>query len=423
MKRLFPPSLRVVGYLFAAGLLWPLSASALEADARLKWFTTAGFLPEHDVQRQRLGTPSTDSTVDVRLMFKQDVGAVRLILDHSTVLISGDAVELQLGPDSSLDQTVVNDAMRAVDMTWEIENGNRHTSFHRIDRLALQWQKGDWGVTLGRQAVSWGSGIVFQPMDPFNPFSPTVVDRDYKAGDDLLLIDRLFEDGSDLQLLHVVRRDEFDHIGSDVSSTAAKWHGYAGEVELEIIAAQHFDEPWAGVTFRFPIGQALLRTDIVGSRLEAGGWQVSGLVNLDYSFNVADHNAYLFAEYFHNDVGVDELPSNPALLPVELLRRLGRGEVFNVMRDYSAVGGNFEWHPLVSQSATLITNLHDASSLFQTNISYTPSDNTTMQFGWIEPLGGTGDEYGDIEVFVAPNGEQITTGGASRIYLRWVYYF
>ena len=387
MKRLFPPSKRGAPYLFAVSMLWTCSALAIEADARLKWFTTAGFLPAHDVQRQQLGTPSTDSTVDLRLMFKHDVGAVRLILDHSTVLLSGDATELQLGPDSSLDQTVVNDARRALDMTWEIEDGNRHSSFHRIDRLALQWQKGDWGVTLGRQAVSWGSGIVFQPMDPFNPFSPTVVDRDYKAGDDLLLIDRLFENGSDLQLLHVVRRDEFDDIGSDVSSTAAKWHGYVGEVEVEIIAAQHFDEPWAGLTFRVPIGEALLRTDIVSSRLKSGGWQISGLMNVDYSFTLADHNAYLFAEYFHNDVGVNELPSNPALLPEDLLQRLGRGEVFNVMRDYTAFGGNIEWHPLVSQTATLITNLHDSSSLFQTNISYIPSDNTSVQFGWIEPFG------------------------------------
>ena len=60
-----------------------------------------------------------------------------------------------------------------------------------------------WAVTVGRQAVSWGSGIVFQPLDPFNPFAPTAVDRDYKAGDDLVLIERLFDNGHDAQLLRV----------------------------------------------------------------------------------------------------------------------------------------------------------------------------------------------------------------------------
>ena len=253
MKRL----LRFKFWLSFGALLGVLLASngyALEVDARLKWFSTAGYLPSHDIQRVQLGSPSSDSTVDVRLMFKQDIGAVRLILDHSTTLLSGDSAELQLGPNANLDQTVVNDSRRWADLTWQIEDGDRHSSFHRIDRLALQWQAGDWGLTLGRQAVSWGSGIVFQPMDPFNPFSPTVVDRDYKAGDDLLLVDRLFENGSDLQLLHVVRRDEFDDVTSEVSSTAVKWHGYVGEVEMEVVGAKHFGEPLAGVTMQ--IGRA-----------------------------------------------------------------------------------------------------------------------------------------------------------------------
>ena len=425
MKRLLRSNFWVLlGTLLS--VLLPSSAYGLDASARLKWFSTAGYLPSHDIRRSQLGaqlgSPSSDTTVDLRLMFKQDIGAVRLILDHSTILLSGDAAELQLGPNANLDQTVVNDSRRWADLTWQIEDGDRHTSFHRIDRLALQWQAGDWGVTLGRQAVSWGSGIVFQPMDPFNPFSPTVVDRDYKAGDDLLLVDRLFKNGSDLQLLHVVRRDEFDDVTSDVSSTAVKWHGYAGEVEMEVIGAKHFGEPWAGVTLRIPLGQALLRTDVVGAHLQSGGWQISGLINVDYTFTIAKHNTYVFAEYFHNDLGVDELPDNPALLPAELLQRLDRGEVFNLMKDYTAFGGNIEWHPLISQSVTLITNLHDSSSLFQTNISYTPSDNQSVQFGWIEPLGSRGDEFGGIPIVVTPTGEQLTTGGASRIYLRWVYY-
>ena len=42
--------------------------------------------------------------------------------------------------------------------------------------------------------MSWGNGLVFQPMDLFNPFTPTAVDRDYKPGNDLLLVEmRYFE--------------------------------------------------------------------------------------------------------------------------------------------------------------------------------------------------------------------------------------
>lgn len=425
MKRLLQPRFRSIARRTwpAIGALLSANATALEGDVRLKFFTTSGFLPEQNIQRQALGTPSTDSTIDLRLMFKHDTGALRFILDHQTILISGDATELRLSPDADLDQTVVDDERRWVDLTWHIEDGNRHRSIHRIDRAALQWQQGDWGLTVGRQAVSWGSGIVFQPMDPFNPFSPTVVDRDYKAGDDLILIDRLFANGSDMQLLHVVRRDEDHNVSSEASSTALKWHGYTGEVEFEVAAARHFDDAWAGLSLRIPLGEAMFRTDVIGMELESGGWHASGLMNVDYSFAVGGRNAYVFSEYFHNDLGVDSIPDDLQLLPQDLLLRLNRGELFNLMKDYLVVGGNIEWHPLLSHSATLITNLHDSSSLFQTNLTYTPSDNQTVQFGWVGPFGQTGDEFGEIPVFTAPSGERFTTGGAHRIYLRWLYYF
>jgi hypothetical protein len=161
----------------------------------------------------------------------------------------------------------------------------------------------------------------------------------------------------------------------------------------------------------------MLRSDIVGIDA-ADDWYVSGVVNLDYSFVWKEFNGYVFAEYFYNDFGVDELPANPLLLPVELTDRLQRGEVFNLMRDYFAVGVNITWHPLLSQSLTVITNLHDASSLFQTSLSYSPSDSQSLQIGWVEPLGRAGDEFGGVPVA----GDALTTGGGSRFFLRWVYY-
>jgi len=416
-------------------LLLGVPVQALEADFRVKWFSTASALPAHDVQRQLDDTPSYDHALDLRLMLKQRMGPVQLLLDHSTVLLSGDATALGRDPNSAVDQTVTNDDRRWVDLTWEIEDGKRHQSFHRLDRLAVQWQPGDWSFTFGRQAVSWGSGIVFQPLDLFSPFSPTVVDRDYKAGDDLFLADRLLPNGHDLQLLHVIRRDFEGHVTREVSSTALKWHGYAGPAEFELVAAQHYDERVLGASLRMGVGQALVRSDVVATRYESlldgdEQWRVSGIINADVSFMLGQRNAYVFAEYFHNDWGVEELPPNLLLLPRALQMRLARGELFNLMENYLAVGGSLEWHPLVTHTVTLISNLHDSSSLLQMQVNYEPGDHQRLQFGWLEPLGRRGDEFGGVPVFTQPGqggnnsapGAVITTGGASRIYLRWVYF-
>ena len=73
----------------------------------------------------------------------------------------------------------------------------------------------------------------------------------------------------------------------------------------------------------------------------------------------------------------------------------------------------------VEPDLTLITNLHDASSLIQSNLSFVPSDNATIEAGVVIPVGSAGQEFGGVPVF----GEAATTGGAFQGYLRWVYYF
>ncbi len=91
-----------------------------------------------------------------------------------------------------------------------------------------------------------------------------------------------------------------------------------------------------------------------------------------------------------------------------------RGELFTLMQDYSALGARLEWHPLLTQSLTLITNLHDGSSLVQTQFAFEPNDAQHVDAGYVRNLGGTGDEYGAIEL--PPPASGLTTGGGSQWY-------
>jgi hypothetical protein len=409
----------LVGALAAWLALFAHAANALEFDARTKVFGTGAALEPHDLQRQLAGTPAYDYTADLRLMFVEERGGFTFKLDHAVILNGGDSFAFLSNPGATLDQSPTDDDSRRMDLTWQLDDGNRHRLLHRIDRLAMQYRGSSWGLTIGREAVSWGSGLVFQPMDIFSPFAPTTVDRDFKAGDDLVIVDKLFPDGSDLQLLGIARRDADGDASSDVISAAAKWHAFVGPGELEVFGGKHYRDQVYGGSLRVPLGGALLRTDLVGTRLDGGNWRVSGIINVDTSFALAGRTTYVFGEYFHNDFGVGDLPDSFVGLPPELLLRLGRGEVFNLMRDYLALGGTYEWHALWNQSLTLIANLNDSSGLLQTQLSYTPSDHATLQAGVVVPVGQAGEEYGGVPVF----GEAVTSGGALQGYLRWVYYF
>ncbi|NIP15120.1 MAG: hypothetical protein GWM88_10560 [Pseudomonadales bacterium] len=404
--------------------LWAASSAAQsDFSVRVKWFGTAAALPEHDLQRNLDGTPAYDQNYDLRLMFREAFSGISLQVEHSTTLVTGDSLNFPSAPGTVLEQSPGGDDRRLMDLTWEIEDGDRHRSFHRLDRLALELQGGDWAFTVGRQAVSWGAGLVFRPMDLFNPFAPTAVDRDYKAGDDLLLIERLFADGSDLEVLAVGRRDEAGDFTGQAGSLAGKWRGFLGGAEVELLAAKHYRDQVYGVGVRYPVKGAMLRSDMVATHLQDGDVRVSGVINLDYSLELAGRLTYVFAEYFHNGFGVSHLPESVEALPAPLLDRLGRGELFNLMRDYLAGGGTYQWHPLLVQTLTLIANLNDGSMLLQTQINFDPGENQRLEIGVVEPLGGSGDEFGGVPVVAGPDGARLTVGGGTRVYARWAYYF
>jgi len=54
----------------------------------------------------------------------------------------------------------------------------RSLGYGELDRLWADWTGGPWEATLGRQRVAWGTALVWNPTDLFNPFS--VLDFDYE---------------------------------------------------------------------------------------------------------------------------------------------------------------------------------------------------------------------------------------------------
>jgi hypothetical protein len=408
--------------LIVVGAIQALAAHAWDLDARAKLFGNAELLPEDDLQRSVNGTPAYEASADMRLMFRDAVDSWHLIADLTTLYEVGDQFAFVSLPEETLDQTPRDDRFRFMNLTWTLEDGPRHQVIQRFDRLAVEYRAEHWGITVGRDAISWGGGIVFQPLDIFAPFAPTTVDRDYKTGEDLVKIDGVTEGGSDWQFVGVFRRNVEGERTTSVDSFGGKWRGTIGATEIEFVGGRHFRDEVFGTSVRHSLGGALLRTDWLVTDLDEGGCcKVSGIVNLDYSFTWLERNWYVFAEYFHNGFGTNDQPIELNDLPTPLRDRLLRGELFTLMQDYTAFGAQLQWHPLLTQSLTLLTNLHDGSSLVQTQLSYEPSDSQHLDAGYVRNLGGTGDEYGAIPLPAPAIG--LTTGGGSQWYLRWAYYW
>ncbi len=289
-----------------------------------------------------------------------------------------------------------------------------------LDRLSLTYAAPATVVRVGRQVLTWGSGLVFRPMDLFDPFSPSATDTEYKPGVDMVYVQRLFADGSDLQLVVAPRppRSGAAPIADDSSAALHYQTVLFGHRTTWLIARDHGD--WVGALgVNGALGGATWNLEAVPTDVRREGVRVSGVANISDAITVLGRNTTVFAEYFRNGFGVDGATSF-ADLPPDLKDRLERGQVFDVRRDYLASGLTVEINPLFNLSPTLIAGLDDGSVFFLAAGTWSLGDNLTFLVGAQVPLGRAGSEFGGLPL--TPGGA-VLLAAPSRVYLQLRRYF
>ncbi len=276
---------------------------------------------------------------------------------------------------------------------------------HEIDRLALGYSAPNFVVRVGRQALTWGSGKMFHPLDLVDPFAPNTVDTEYKPGVDMLYGQYLFDDGSNLEAIAVPRaHTQGGALTWEDSTFALRYSGYLGGLTTSATLARDRGDIVAGLGLGGPIGDATWNAELIPTFLQGGDVKVSGLVNISSGIMIADHNATIFAEYFHNGFGVTGSGTPLDQLPTDLTDRLNRGQLFTSSADYLAAGMSFEATPLLTISPSVIFDINDVSADLAVQADYSLGDNTNLVFGANVPLGATGTEFG---------GRALTAGAAT----------
>lgn len=296
----------------------------------------------------------------------------------------------------------VNDDRRLMNLTRILDEGDRHVAYHRLDRLNLT-HSASWGtLRLGRQALTWGNGLIFNPMDLFNPFAPTTVLRDYKVGDDMVHLQIPLGTG-EAQFLYLPRRDpQSGDIADDQSSYASKWHFPVAGMEIDFMAARHFSDLLIGAGATGYLGGAAWRFDSLYTLLDMddeqdGFWQV--VANMDYAWGWFGKNIYGLIEYCYNGLGyTDEY--HKALADPVLLDRLSRGELFTLGRHYLAGQLQIELHPLLQSHWSAIVNLVDSSLIFQPQLMWDVALNWQLIAGATIYSGSDDTEYGGFDASV-----------------------
>lgn len=356
--------------------------------------------PDGSIFRALAGSSSADMEGDMRLNASAGSGPWSIEGSYQFYAARGDGVKLAAGIPGAAEllfRRFPNDTRRLFDLTRVIADSDESVVLHRLDRVAIAYAGENLVVKLGRQALSWGNGLFFSPLDIVNPFDPATVDTEYKAGDDMAYGQLLLRNGNDVQAAHVWRRDPVTgNVDADEATTALKYHGLTERGEYELLVARSFDATTLAVGGNRSVGGAIWRADMVLT--DAGGWTAEFVTNLSYSWTWSGKNVSGAIEYYYNGFGqgsgaysLAEIVARP-----ELAGRLARGQAFSVGRHYVAAGLTVELTPLWLLTPNLFMNVTDPSALLQVVTQYSLGDNLSFLGALNLQLGADGTEFGGI---------------------------
>ncbi len=315
----------------------------------------------------------------------------------------------------------INDDRRFFDLTKIIDEDDSHILYHRLDRFSLTLQP-DWAtIRIGRQALTWGNGLVFNPMDLFNPFSPTDIERDYKVGDDMVTALFSPEKIGEIQMLFVPRRDQATHnVKWSESSLAGKLHFLVGDAEFDIMTAHHYEDFIIGIGNTGYFMDAAWRIDATWTFLNEDTDRndfLSLVANIDYSWIWWKKNFYGFMEFYFNGMGNEnysEAISDPAITD-----RLIRGDLFVLGRKYLSTGIEMELHPLIKANLTVIINIANPSGIIQPHVVFDLADEIQCTIGGNIYCGPSDTEFGGFNI----TGTDYLYKASNNAYLRLTYFF
>lgn len=314
-----------------------------------------------------------------------------------------------------------DDSRRLMDLTHTIDEDDNSILYHRLDRLYMT-VNGKWGsVRMGRQAITWGNGLSFNPMDLFNPFAPTDIEREYKTGDDMIALQSVSVMPGELQLLGVPRRDqESGDVAWSQSSLAGKYHHAYGSTEIDVMAAKHYRDAVVGLGGTGYIGSAAWRCDGTWTFLDKQGTAndyLSLVANIDYSWVWLTKNCYGYIEYYFN--GLCHADYSDAVNDPVIQDRIDRGELYTLGRHYVSAHLKVELHPLFNISVTVINNMEDPSGSIQPRGIWDVTQNIQLTIGGTWYYGSRDTEFGGFKVA----GTDFYSVPSNNFFLWLAYYF
>ena len=293
---------------------------------------------------------------------------------------------------------------RIAQLDWEITADDRSSYRHEIDRglVALHPEWGD--ITLGRQAVGLGRGVLFGAVDVFNPFSPLEVDREWRRGVDAVRAEYRLSTTSSAESIAVFGESW------EQSAWLGRWRGYLGDIDGSLIVGKRTEDFMTGATFSAIVAEAEVHGEVAvfdtpeaqpDGTLWGGDHTATKIVfGSSYTFDIGNGLTVL-GEYHYSDFGVKDAEDMVTRLQdPDFQQRFLRGDTQILGRQAIAAQFSYLFNEAVNGSFLVLTNPTDGSGVLSPSVRLDLDRNVTLITSAFVPwgdgpvLGQLQSEYG-----------------------------
>ena len=281
---------------------------------------------------------------------------------------------------------------RIAPLNWQIVRDDDNFEYrHEIDRALVTIQP-EWGViTVGRQAIGFGRGLLFSAVDMFAPFSPLEVDREWRRGVDALRVEYRTTPLSSVELTAV-----FGDSWED-SAVLARYRGYVGEMDGEVILGKRGEDEMVAGVFSAAVGGAAVHGEAAlfhtpEEQPDGGPFGKKNLVGklvlgTSYTFNVGK-GLTVMGEYHYSGFGLKNAKDVINQVQNEdFIKRYLRGDSQILGQHALAVQASYPFNETLMGSLLVLGSLTDGSGMVSPSLVWSANDNTTVTLSTFLPWG------------------------------------
>ncbi len=186
-----------------------------------------------------------------------------------------------------------------LNLSTTIAKGPSFLLHSNIDRASIDYTRGKWEVTIGRQRINWGLNMVWNPNDIFNAYSYFDFDYEERPGTDAVRVQYYLNSTSSAELAYKPGKNANETIAAGLyrfTKGSYDIQALAGIVNSDYVLGGG----WSGV-----LGQAGFNGEISAfvprKNFQLSNTVISGSLGVNYTF---PKSLYLHGAYLLNSEGL-----------------------------------------------------------------------------------------------------------------------